>query len=136
MSFILIAPLPDATTTTVLPNPRFNDIQGRRLQVDLKRSMNNVKRTYVKSSDRQATTYTFLLSRMKGLELREFVLAYQASKIRWVDHRGDVWEGYFTRNPFEFSGAGRAAGLPGREIVEVTIQMEGERISYGPRNQC
>ena len=136
MSFILTAPVPDVVTTSILPSPRFNDTQARRLEVDMKRSMNNTKRSYVKSNDRQTVSYTFILSRMKGLELRAFILAYNASKLRWTDHRGDVWEGYFTRNPFEFSSAGRAAGTPGGEIVEVTIQMEGERISNGPRNQC
>lgn len=136
MSFILQAPVPALQTTTQLPSPQFNDSEGRRLVVDVKRSMNNTKRSYVKSSARSRVTYTFLLSRMKALELRAFIQSYYAAKLRWIDNLGDVWQGYLTGNPVEFSAAGRAQGWPGGEYVEVTIQLEGTRISNGPRNQC
>lgn len=136
MSFLLQAPAPDIQTTSILPSPVFNDSESKRASVSLRRSMNNTKRSYVKSSTRSRVSYSFNLARMKGEELRNFILAYYRAKLRWTDHLGDVWEGYFTINPFEFSGAGRAAGSPGSETVDVTLQMEGERTSYGPRNQC
>lgn len=136
MSFLLQAPAPDVQTSSILPSPIFNDNESRRMSVSLRRSMNNTKRSYVKSSTRSRVSYSFNLTRMKGEELRNFILAYYRAKLRWTDQLGDVWEGYFTINPFEFSGAGRAAGSPGSEYTEVTLQMEGERTSYGPRNQC
>lgn len=136
MSFILQAPVPALQTQTILPSPQFNDSESRRLSVDVKRSMNNTKRTYVKSNTRSRTTYTFLLARNKALELRAFFQSYYAAKLRWIDEKGDFWEGYLIGNPIEFSTAGRANGWPGEEYVEVTIQLEGIRSAYGPRNQC
>jgi hypothetical protein len=104
--------------------------------MDVRRSMNNTKRTYVKSNTRAQVTYNFKVTRNKGEEIKQFILSYYRSKVRWTDHLGDVWEGNFTSNPFSFSGAGRAAGSPGGEYQEVTIQLEGIRQSYGARNQC
>jgi hypothetical protein len=98
--------------------------------------MNNTKRSYVKSNTRSRVTYSFKLTRNKGEEVKQFILAYYRSKIRWTDHLGDVWEGYFTSNPFSISGAGRATGSPGGEYQEISIQLEGIRQTYGARNQC
>ena len=136
MSFIMQAPVPAVETTSVLPSPQFNNTEGRRLQVEMKRSMNNTRRSYVKSSPRSRITYNFQVTRNKGEEIKQFILAYYRSKIRWTDHLGDVWEGYFTSNPFALGGAGRAAGSPGGEYQEISIQLEGSRISHGSRDQC
>lgn len=136
MSFVMQAPVPGIETTSVLPSPQFNNTEGRRLFVEMRRSMNNKKRSYVKSNTRSKLSYSFEVTRNKGEEIKQFILSYYGSKIRWTDHLGDVWEGYFTSNPFSFSGAGRAAGSPGREYLQVTIQMEGIRQTYGPRDQC
>ena len=136
MSFIMQAPVPAVETTSVLPSPLFNNAESRRLSVEMRRSINNTKRSYVKSNARSRVTYSFKVTRHKGEEVKQFILAYYRSKIRWTDHLGDVWEGYFTSNPFSISGAGRASGSPGGEYQEIAIQLEGIRLSYATRDQC
>ncbi len=129
MSLILRAPVPGIVTTTVLPNPQFNDTQARKVELQIMRSMNGTRYTYVKSNDRQALSFTFLLTRKKALELRAFLVSYYRAKVQLTDHEGAIWEGYFTNNPFEFSTAGRANGWPGGEYCEITLQLEAEQVN-------
>jgi hypothetical protein len=127
MSLILQAPLPGVTTSTVLPNPEFNDSEGRRIGLDVKRAMDGTKRSFVKSNARAKLQYSFRLSRMKALELRAFVQTYFRAGIRLTNHKDEVWEGNFISNPFEFETEARAGGWPGNEIVEITLELEATR---------
>ena len=125
MSVILQAPYPVIETTTTLPNPQFSDVEGRKVQVEVRRSMNNTKRTYVKSNERRALTYSFRLTRAKALELRALVTAYYRSKLLLTNHKNERWLVNFTSNPFEFTGSERAADVPGGEMVTISLNFEG-----------
>lgn len=119
MSLILQAPATNPETTTTLPNPEFSDVQSRKISVEVRRSMNNTKRTYVKSGTRQALSYSFTLHRAKALELRAFVLSYFRVPVYLTNHKDEKWIVYFTNNPIEFNGAGRG------ERTTVTLNFEG-----------
>lgn len=125
MSFILRAPVPTLTTTSVLPDPKFDDSKAGRQSVEIKHAMDGSKRSYVKSSTRKKLNFTFLLSREKSLELEAFVQAYNRAQVQITTHRGEVWIGYFVSNPFEFSADARAGGWPGGEAVSITLTFEG-----------
>ena len=129
MSFILQAPMPNLQTTIVLPSPQFNDSQSPRSTVEIKQSMNGTLYSYVKSNARQRLVYTFQLRRLKALELRAFILAYYRAQVRITNHLGEVWDVYFTVNPFEFSGAGR-------DVNEVTLECDGILVSPVAPSQC
>lgn len=127
--FTLQAPYPSLQTTTYLPNPQFGDSEASCDTVTLKRSMNGVRRTYVKKRGRRKHMWQFQLSRNKSLELEEFFKSYHASMVRITDHRGDVWIGNFTSNPFDFEISARAepaiAPMPRGEFVNIGIEFEG-----------
>ncbi len=91
-------------TTTVLPNPRWNDSENPTVEIITKRAMQGTLYTYAKTkNERRKLSMSFDLTRQKALELRAFIRAYYQSKIRLTDHIGQVWVVNFTSNPFEFA---------------------------------
>ena len=128
--FELSAPHPLLQTTTLLPNPQFSDQENLMVSVTRKTAMDGTRYTYVKRKDnRRRLKWSFRLTRNKALELRAFVFAYFASKIKITDHKGRVWVGYLTKNPFEFDTSDRAAPaispMPRGENVNIELEFEG-----------
>jgi hypothetical protein len=121
---ILQAPMPTPQTTTVLPNPQFGDGETPSHTIDVKQSMNGTTYSYVKSNARSKLQYTLTLSRMKALELRAFIVAYYRAQIRLTNHLGEVWDVYFTVNPFEFNSKNKSSA-PGGATIDITLEMEG-----------
>jgi len=117
----LEAPLPAVQTTSFLPNPQKGDVENLLHNIDLKRSMNGTKYTYVKSNSNRRLTYEFRLTRMKGLELRAFIQSYYDSEIKMTNHKAEVWHVRLVNNPFEFSSASG-------ETVTIQLQFEGEMV--------
>jgi hypothetical protein len=135
MSLILQAPVPLLTTTSVFPSPQFGDGETPKHGVTVMQSMNGTLYSFVKSNARSQLQYSLTLSRMKALELRAFILSYYRAKVRLTNHKGEVWDGYFTSNPFEFSTDGKSS-LPGDAVQTITIDFEGERISAPAPANC
>jgi hypothetical protein len=127
--FQLQAPYPTVQTNSFLPNPQFSDQEGLLDSVNRKMAIDGTRYTYVKRRSRRKLKWTFRLSRPKGLELRAFIFAYFASKIRLKDHNGRVWIGWLTSNPFEFETTGRGAPaiapMPRGEIMVIDLEFEG-----------
>jgi len=128
--FTLQAPHPQLQTTTLLPNPQFSDSEGLMVSVARKTAIDGTRYTYVKRKDnRRKLKWSFRLTRNKALELRAFILSYFASKIKLTDHRGRVWVGNFTDNPFEFDTPERASPaigpMPRGETQVIELEFEG-----------
>jgi hypothetical protein len=128
------APYPAIATITKTPNPQLSDQESLTSVVTPKRAINGTLYTYVKKQTRRKVLWTLSMDRGKALEFLAFVKAYSGSKIQVTDHRGDVWVGYFTNNPFEFDTPRRAAGGDAnslslrQERQLITIEFEGEKI--------
>lgn len=122
---MLQAPYPAIETTSILPNPEFSDVQTGKSEIQIRRSMNNTKRTYVKSSTRELLSYTFSLTRGKSLELQAFIEAYYRFQIKLTNHKAEIWVVNIVNNPFEFTGAGRSASVYGQEYVTIPLELEG-----------
>lgn len=117
--FTLQAPYPALQTSSVLPNPAFSDGESLTGAVVAKRAIDGTLRTYIKrKGGRRKLTWTFLLRRNKGLELRAFIQSYFASVVKITDHRDRVWVGNFTNDPFEFEASED-------EAQTITIEFEG-----------
>lgn len=132
MSFQIEAPLPAIERTVLMPSPLFSDTEALTSAVTSKRAIDGTLYTYVKSQTRKKLQWTLRLSRGKALELRSFILNYAADKVRITDHRGDIWVGYMTNNPFEFDTTKRSVGGRGPtgtrgEQQTITIEFEGEK---------
>ena len=130
MSFLLEAPFPALTTSTLLPSPLFSNTNAAQHEINIKRSNDGTRRTYVKNIPRRKLIWNFRLDREKGLELRKFLSTYYADKIKITDQDGTVWFGYLTNNPFEFDTPGRAgrsqSTIDGVRTERQTITLEFE----------
>jgi len=130
---IFSAPHPAVTMITKLPNPQLSDQESLTSSVTPKRATDGTLYTYVKKQTRRRILWTFTLDRGKALEFMAFVRAHAGSKIQVTDHRGDVWLGHLTNNPFEFDTTRRAAGSGShplgvrQERQSITIEFEGTK---------
>lgn len=130
-NFEIAAPYPALQTTITLPRPYLSDQESVTASVTTKRATDGTLYTYVKRKNRRRKLkWDFTLSRTKTIEMENFVKAYFASQLRVRDHRGRVWIGYFTINPFDFTGKERAGGpatqdWPVGEKYTVSLEFEG-----------
>ena len=132
MSVLLAAPYDKQKIVTVLPNPEFGDAQATQGQIQLKRKMNGDILTYAKPNDKQVLSFTWLLTRMKHLELREFTNIYHSADWQITDHNGTVWKAQLTGQPVIGSGRLRyneITGSTGHEEYEVTMTFSAEKIT-------
>lgn len=138
MAFTLTAPVPLIETTTVLPNPKFGDSEGTTGELNILRTVNGRRRTYVKSKGRRKLKWDFNLSRNKALELFEFYRAYNSQSIFVQDHNNRRWVGFIVNNPFEIEMSRRGAPTrqdwPVGEICQVTLEFEGTLTDVDVRN--
>jgi len=131
--FYLQGPYPLLQTTTVLPDPQFSDQESIADTIVQKRAMDGTRYVYVKRrAHRRKLHWTFSLTRNKALELRAFIQAYFASRVRVIDHNRQVWVGNFTNDPFEYDTPERAAPaiapMPRGEMQTVDIELEGVKL--------
>ena len=122
--FLLVAPTLKPETTTVLPNPQFSDTKGLRADLQTYRTIDGTLYTYVKTKNKKhAYLWDFALTRNKGLELLEFYKVYAAEKITCILN-DEIIVGYIKNNPFESATIASAHGMPGNEMVKMTIEFE------------
>lgn len=109
-------------TTTILPNPQWNDSENLTVEIITKRAMNGALYTYAKTkNERRKLSMRFELTRQKAMELRAFIRAYYKSKIRLIDHIGQTWIVNFMSNPFEFTTSSM-------EWKNIQLEFEGIKL--------
>lgn len=114
-----------------MPSPLFSDNEALTSQVTSKRAIDGTLFTYVKKQTRKKLQWSLRLTRGKALELRQFIKDFAADKVRITDHRGTIWVGYLTNNPFEFdttrrSVSGRGPTGTRDEQQVITLEFEGD----------
>jgi hypothetical protein len=122
------APYPGLEVYTYLPDPEFADTENSVGSVEFKRSMTNTRYSYVKSrAQHRRLSFSIIMTRMKALELRAFLLKYPANRIELLDHLGVRWLGYITTNPneFETTGANRSTANVGHAMSRITLEFRG-----------
>jgi hypothetical protein len=129
MSVRLAAPYPGTQCISYLPNPEFGDSEGQVSFIEIKRSINSTRYTYVRAKDgRKRLQMRFTMTRMKALELRAFIYAYHSTRMSLTDHLGNLWVGYITTNPNELENVSAIFGTVGTGQTRASIQIEFEGI--------
>jgi len=128
MSFILQAPYPLLAVTSIMPNPQFNDSRALPVAMKARYMIDGTRFTYVQTSNDQKLHFTWLLTRGKAEEFKQFVIAFMGYQILITTHLGEVWLGYIMDNPFEEVSAQPALGVM-RETVNVTLVFRGKLIT-------
>ena len=120
---VLQAPHSLIQTTTILPDPEWNDGEGIMSTVSVNSAEDGTLYTYVKRTDRRKLGYTFQLTRMKALELKAFIRAYAGEKIRLTNHKDEVWVVVLSDDNFDFAQVDRCNNM------NITLQFEGVKIA-------
>jgi len=82
--------------------------------------------SYVKSSAASTRSLPLVLSRMKALELKEFIRVFYRAQWKVTLHDGTNWLCRLLSNPFSATGESRAVGWPGNEAMAVTLELSAE----------
>jgi len=122
------APFPQLNVACVLPNAKMQDSRAANQSVQVQRTMTGAMFSYVKNAGSSKLRLPFVLSRMKALELKEFIRVYY--RAQWVVtlHDDSKWLATLLSDPFSTITEGRAEGWPGGEAVNVTLELSAERI--------
>lgn len=112
----------------VLPSAEFGDSDGNPSRINTKRAMNGTKRIYKRKTITNKLSYSFILDRVKAIELRSFVLAFNTDLITMTNWKGEVWAVLLTNNPFSFS-EDAYWGSPWGNKCSITLEFEGVRLN-------
>ncbi len=129
MSMIIQGPYPNLVSTLLLPSPLQGNNTNNTATIQTLRSMNGTVYTYRKGKRaRRRYSWSFLTSRDKALEAKEFIRLYAGGLIKTVDHLGVLRIGWITINPIDEAGEGRASSWGKiEEAYRYTIEFE-ERV--------
>lgn len=129
MTLRLGGPFPAMETYSHFPNPEFGDSEAATQSLDRKRSINNVRYTYVKRrNQRRRISFRFDLTQAKAFEMIEFIRAYHSTPIQVLDHLGQTWVGNITTNPNEVESQAKAIKNAEAMYGHANIQIEFEGI--------
>lgn len=103
MSFVMMAPHELVQTTILLPSPEFGDSDNIVAAINLKRSMNGKKRTYINTTPEEQLVYEFVLTREKTLEVLAFIDVYYTYNIRIINHKGETYVCKIMNDPIDIS---------------------------------
>ncbi len=120
---LLQAPFELIQTSVVLPNPLLDDNESLISNLTLRRSMDNTPRTYVQTSKNKRLRYTFILNRLKALELEAFFNSYNGADIKMLNWKGQIWKVKLITNPIDYVQTRRAE--PGGDRTDVNVEFEG-----------
>lgn len=109
--------------TIMLPDPQFNDTHHLAASVNIRRSMNNVRYTYVQGKGgRRVFVYNMVVFRPKALEFIDFIRAYGGDELSVIDHKGRNIVGYITTNPNTLTVTNKSSDT---EQVSFNFEIQG-----------
>lgn len=109
----------------ILPVPELGDTLGNVDTVAYKYNMAGSIRTYVTSSVNRAFSLTFNLSRLKALELREWLTINLVELMTITLWKGEIWECRLINDDLQFLAENRWSKE--REKIVITLDFEGHR---------
>lgn len=132
MSTFLAAPYPKIKVTSVLPNAEFGDARASEAEIITKRRMTGGLITYLKSSNRQTLTLRFELTRMKDLELEQFIKSFHTTEWKLTLHDESTWQAKLIGEPIRRTVTGRYDqdnADTGDELLEVLLTFSALKLN-------
>jgi hypothetical protein len=111
----------------LLPSPQFDDTLNNSGSLVLKRSMNGLTYSYIKSTDLQKIHYTFRLGLPKSKELRNFIINNSSKLIKMTNWKGEIWMVKVVINPVKLDPKMRWENCDS-ERIDTTLDFEGVKI--------
>lgn len=120
--------LKTADSIITLPTPEFNDLEGGKATINIKRSMAGGRRVYKKNAPARRLSYNFIMDRKKAIELRQFILNNNSKVLDMENWKGEKWKVVLTNNPFQFTEEALWQSDWGNKS-SVTLEFEGGKIN-------
>jgi hypothetical protein len=105
-----------------LPAPEFGDTENYGGVFTIRRSMNNIPYTHVRTLSLRKLHLPFVLAKRKAWELREFLIQHNPEVMTLTTWKGDKWFVNLTTNPLEL----RVSGRYDLEDEKVSVELEFE----------
>lgn len=119
---VLQAPHELIVTTTVLPSPLVGDDEAPTMLMQLNRAIDGTIYTQDRTVGRTKFTYTWTVTRVKAIELIQFVNTFYTKNIRLTNHKNEVWVVNVLTDPNEIT-------IPVRgEFCTVRLELEGSKL--------
>lgn len=109
-----------------LPAPEWGDSENYGGVFTIRRSMNNIPYTHVRTLSLRKLNLPFVLAKRKAWELREFLIANNSDVMTLTTWKGDKWFVNLTTNPLELVVRGRYDVE--NEKVSVELEFEGLKV--------
>jgi len=126
---ILKAPYPTFTKVLVLPNPKLGDSNMEIRELKIKRGMDGTAYSYAKTTGNVRLIYQVELTRMKSLELEDFIRAYGGKKWELLDFNDlryiVIMTNTLTKQNFKRSWYNPTNPYGSGEAVSINLEFEG-----------
>lgn len=119
---VLQAPHELIVTTTVLPSPLVGDDEAPTTSLQLNRAIDGTVYTQGRIIGRYKFTYVWTLTRVKAIELIQFVNTFYTKNIRITNHKNEVWVVNVLTDPNEIAVMTRG------EFCTVKLELEGSKL--------
>lgn len=106
-----------------LPPPEFGDADGNVQTTNIKRTITGGSYAFVKTSNREKFNWSFVISQLKALELRQWLVKSLSEIVYVTDHNGIKWVGRIMSNPFTFDFQARWEGDVERVVINLEFQL-------------
>lgn len=119
------APYPAVETTIYLPSPNFNDTRALASESTIKRAMDGTPYSYINDlGDKALYNFSFILTRMKALEIEAFFKLYGAKQWKLTNFDEQEIIGYCKTNPLRFVAVSH--GVTHGSVETYTLDFEFE----------
>lgn len=114
------------TAAITLPAPNWGDTENYGGIFTIRRSMNNIPYTHVKTISLRKLHFPWSLAKRKAWELREFLLQNNSKLMTLTTWKGDKWFVNLVTNPFELVNRSRYENE--NELVDIELEFEGLKV--------
>ena len=131
MTMILEGPFPGISQALILTSPEHSNTEGKDQSIQLRKSINSTRYTYVKSSNRKRLEFSWTsLGRGKLVEIQEFHKLFAGNHIKLTDFRGDVWDLIFANEPnLTMQSRSVNSGAARKESGSISLEFLGVQIA-------
>lgn len=110
----------------ILRPAELNDAEANTNKIVLQRTMFGGTYIYARKTETRLLKYSFQTDTFKALEMRKFMLDCMSVPIWLENWKGEIWVGYFTKNPFEETTNGRSYKCG--DSYSFSIEFEGQQV--------
>lgn len=118
---------PTLPRTLRIRNPEFEDSEDLSTNTLIHTAMSGRMVSYRRTPATTKLSLVFRdLTRLKAVEIRDFMVATAGMDVNFMDHRGETWRGKILTSPLDIVTDGLGSGQSGHRLESNTLSLEFE----------